>query len=203
MIGALPVEAMLIVEGEPLALPLIMLGTQKPALCCLDEHAVRKVGSHPEQGDGGVGVGSVLFPTEDRQAHLGHVRMGHLVQQHEEHVADHELGHVLARLRQGVIEARVGARVDRLGVGRPDRLSAGRSGAHHQRTHQSDGLEAATDAGEALKLAVHGGLLLRRPVHSVDRKRPHREEIECDAPHRAATPGCEAPHRTRSSWART
>jgi hypothetical protein len=107
LIGALLVQAVLVVEGKPDPLFLIARVVEEPALRRLDQHVVRNLASHLEQGDDGVGIGRVLFPAEHRQTHFLDVHVAHFVEQREQHVAGHELDQVLALRWREILEPRV------------------------------------------------------------------------------------------------
>jgi hypothetical protein len=79
---------------------------------------MRKIGPYPDQSQGGEGICGVFHPAQHRQTHLGDGDMRQLVQQHEQHIAGHELREPLNVLRRSALEFRVvlakrkGRRVD-------------------------------------------------------------------------------------------
>ena len=66
-----------------------------------------KIGPYPDQPQGGIGIGRILHPAEHGQSHLGDGRMGHFVQQHEQHIAGHEFREPLNIFRRQALHLRI------------------------------------------------------------------------------------------------
>ena len=133
---------MLVVERQHVALLLIALGTQEPALRRLYQNIVREIGAELEHRHHGEGIGGILFASQNRQSHFGHERMAGFMKQHKQHVARDELGHLHALLMRQLLHSRVVAHFTRGFVHsgmrrRGARLRKGRRCANGQGGNQS------------------------------------------------------------------
>ena len=90
LIGALLTEIVLIVVERLFPDLLIAPIIQEPALRSLREFVLGKTRPDREQSQGGVGIGRVLFPPEQRQVHLGDEDVSQFMRQQNERISGHE-----------------------------------------------------------------------------------------------------------------
>jgi hypothetical protein len=68
LVGALLVEAVLIVKQQHVALLAVAAVHQEPAPRRLDEHTIGKISPYLEQGEGCKTIGRILLPSQHRQS---------------------------------------------------------------------------------------------------------------------------------------
>ena len=68
---------------------------------------MRKIGTYPDQSQGGEGICGVFHPAQHRQTHLGDGDMRHLVEQREQQIAGHEFREPLNKFSGGTLKSRI------------------------------------------------------------------------------------------------
>jgi hypothetical protein len=106
LVGALLVEAVLVVIGDFVSRFAITAVGQEPTLSRLGEHAIRKRRPHLDQPDGGKRIGGVFHLAHHRQTHLRDRCMGHFVKQHEQHIAGYEFRNSLDIFQGSILVSR-------------------------------------------------------------------------------------------------
>jgi hypothetical protein len=106
-----------IISNLVLRLTIAAVG-HEPALRRVGQDATRKIGPYPDQSQRCEGISRVFHLAQHRKPHLGNGDMGHLMKQHEQHIAGYEFRALLNIFWRKAFESwiafaeRLGSRVD-------------------------------------------------------------------------------------------
>src|SRR5262245_55658185 len=95
---ALLIESMFIVAGERQSVLSMASGAETLTLRCLCEHAVRESRPYTYHSQDCKFVCRILLPPKDGKPEVCYGRMAHLVEQHEQHIADNKFHRIFALL---------------------------------------------------------------------------------------------------------